>query len=227
MAIADSINNHLSLSDRVSRFIEESLFDGSIRPGQRINESDIAKRLGISKAPVREALKGLEGDGIVQRIPRRGYFANKVDLKRINDFFEIAFIIEPVVARNALRNRDDRIAESLDHLLRGMERALGKKDFESYRALNTQFHGLFRELNDNEWIKKISEMLSKQTRILTALSLSVPQRHRGSIREHTAIVEAFRKDDAEAMTQAVKKHLKNFRENIIRGFELFDVEDKA
>ena len=115
MDIAHSINDHLSLSDRVSELIENSVLNGSIRPGERINESDIAKRLGISKAPVREALKGLEGDGIVARIPRRGYFANRVDLKRINDFFDTAFIIEPVVARNALWKKDERAIQTLDH----------------------------------------------------------------------------------------------------------------
>ena len=218
--------DHFSLSDRVSQLIENSILDGSIRPGERIIESDIAERLGISKAPVREALKRLEGHDIVQHLPRRGYFATTIDLKRINDFFDIAFIIEPIVARNALNKRDVGIEKKIDNLLERMKKVLRNRDHEKYMALNAQFHSLFRELNDNEWIIKISHMLSKQARILTALSLSLTQRHSASIREHAAIADAYKKGDSRALNLAVRKHLKNFKENIIKSYDSLEVKEK-
>ena len=225
MDFSKSMNDHLSLSDRVSRLIENSILDGSISPGERIIESDIAKRLGISKAPVREALKRLEGDSIVQHLPRRGYFTNTIDLKRISDFFEIAFIIEPIVARNALKKKSDTVDETLDNLLKEMKKALRNRDFETYIVLNTRFHSLFRDLNDNEWIIKISHMLSKQTRILTALSLSVPERYAESIQEHADIADAFQKGSPKALDYAVRKHLKKFKENIIKSYETLEMKE--
>ncbi len=227
MEFTKSMNDHQSLSDRVSQLIESSILDGSISPGERIIESDIAKRLGISKAPVREALKRLEGDSIVQHIPRRGYFTNTIDLKSIQDFFEIAFIIEPIVAQNALRKKSEEVDQRLDTLLKEMKVALREKDFKTYVVLNTRFHSLFRDLNDNEWIIKISHMLSKQTRILTALSLSVPQRDAESIQEHAAIADAFRRGSSKALDDAVRNHLKKFQENIVKSYETLGVEEKV
>jgi DNA-binding GntR family transcriptional regulator len=225
MEFTKSMNDHQSLSDRVSQLIEKSILDGSISPGERIVESDIAKRLGISKAPVREALKRLEGDSIVQHLPRRGYFTNTIDLKSIQDFFEIAFIIEPIVARNALKKKTGKVDEAVDQILEGMKQALRDKDFETYMALNARFHSLFRDLNDNDWIIKISHMLSKQTRILTALSLSVPRRYAASIREHTDIADAFRRGSPNALERAIIKHLKKFKENIIKSYETLEMKE--
>ncbi|MBW1772517.1 MAG: GntR family transcriptional regulator [Deltaproteobacteria bacterium] len=225
MEFIKSMNDHQSLSDRVSRLIENSILDGSISPGERIIESDIAKRLGISKAPVREALKRLEGDSIVQHLPRRGYFTNTIDMKSISDFFEIAFIIEPIVARNALKKKTDTVDETLVNLLKDMKKALRDKDFETYLAHNTRFHSLFRDLNDNEWIIKVSHMLSKQTRILTALSLSVPARYAESIQEHAEIADAFHKGSPKALDQAIIKHLKKFKENIIKSYETLEMKE--
>ena len=225
MEFTKSMNDHQSLSDRVSQLIENSILDGSISPGERIIESDIAKRLGISKAPVREALKRLEGDSIVQHLPRRGYFTNTIDLKSIHDFFEIAFIIEPIVARNAIRKKNEKVDATIDTLLKGMKKALKGKDFETYITLNTRFHSLFRDLNDNDWIIKISHMLSKQTRILTALSLSIPERYAASIQEHTDIADAFRRGSPKALDQAIIKHLKKFKENIIKSYESIEMKE--
>jgi DNA-binding GntR family transcriptional regulator len=225
MEFTKSMNDHQSLSVRVSQLIENSILDGSISPGERIIESDIAKRLGISKAPVREALKRLEGDSIVQHLPRRGYFTNTIDLKSIQDFFEIAFIIEPIVARNALKKKNAKVDETVDKLLKGMKKSLKGKDFETYIALNTRFHSLFRDLNDNDWIIKISHMLSKQTRILTALSLSIPERYAASIQEHTDIADAFRRNSPKALDQAIIKHLKKFKENIIKSYESLEMKE--
>lgn len=225
MEFTKAMDDHQSLSEKVSQLIENSILDGSISPGERIVESDIAKRLGISKAPVREALKRLEGDSIVQHLPRRGYFTNTIDLKSIHDFFEIAFIIEPIVARNALEKKTEKVDESIEELLRGMKQALRGEDFETYMSLNTRFHGLFRDLNDNDWIIKIAHMLSKQTRILTALSLSVPRRYAASIQEHTDIADAFRMGSPKALERAIIKHLKKFKENIIRSYETLDLKE--
>ena len=68
------LKEHLSLSDRIFEIIEKAILNGSVRPGERIIETELAKNLGISKSPVREALKKLEGEGIVQLVPRKGFF---------------------------------------------------------------------------------------------------------------------------------------------------------
>ena len=97
-----------------------------------------------------------------------------------------------------------------------MDRCLRKKDYESYRALNDQFHGLFYSLTENEWIIKISQMLRKQAYILRSLSLT-KDRFLRSIEEHQAIADAYKKNDKRLLEKAVKNHLTMFKENILQS----------
>ena len=87
------LKDHLTLTDKTIAIIEKAILSGSIKNGERIIETEVAKRLGISKAPVREALKKLEGDGIVELLPRRGYIVKPVTLKSTHDFFDVSFFL--------------------------------------------------------------------------------------------------------------------------------------
>jgi len=212
-----TLENHLSLSDRILTIIEKAILSGSIRPGERLIETELAKNLGISKSPVREALKRLEGDGIVKLEPRRGYFVRDIGRKSIEEFFDTMFIIEPTSAVISLKKKSETVCSEIDELLRNMERCLRKKDYESYRALNDQFHGLFHDLTDNEWLIKISQMLRKQAYILRSLSLYTKDRFSSSIKEHQAIADAYKKGDEKLLEKAVKNHLTMFKENILES----------
>jgi len=212
-----TLKNHLSLSDRILNLIEKAILSGSIKPGERLIETELAKNLGISKSPVREALRRLEGEGIVQLVPRKGYFVRDIDQKSIEEFFEVMFILEPTSALMSLKKKSETVCREIDELLRNMERCLRKKEYESYRALNDQFHGLFYSLTDNEWIIKISQMLRKQAYILRSLSLYTKDRFSSSIKEHQAIADAYKKNDKRLLEKAMKNHLAMFKENILQS----------
>ena len=211
-----TLKNHLSLSDRILNLIEKAILNGSIKPGERLIETELAKNLGISKSPVREALKRLEGDGIVKLEPRKGYFVRDIDRKSIEEFFEVMFILEPTSALLALNKKNETVCKEIDEILDKMDRCLRKKDYESYRALNDQFHGLFYGLTDNEWIIKISQMLRKQAYMLRSLSLT-KDRFSSSIEEHKAIADAYEKGDKRLLEKVVKNHLAMFKDNIIQS----------
>ena len=121
------LNDHLSLSDRIFFIIENEILSGSMKPGERIIETELAANLRISKSPVREALRKLEGEGIVKLVPRKGYFVRSIDRKSIDDFFDIMLIIEPASARLSLKKKDEEICRKIDQLLNEMERELGGK----------------------------------------------------------------------------------------------------
>jgi DNA-binding GntR family transcriptional regulator len=215
--LEELLKNHLSLTDKTIEIIEREILNGSIKPGERIIETQVAKILGISKSPVREALKRLEGDGIVELISRKGYIAKAINLKSIHDFFEIMLILEPMVAKFALRRKDEAVVQEIDQILRQMEKALSEENHNTYLALNETFHGLFYALNKNEWIIKIVRMLRKQARILRSLSLFTKDRFRSSIEEHFSIANAYKKGDARLLTKAVSHHVEMFKKNILES----------
>ena len=211
-----TLENHLSLSDRILRIVEKAILNGSIKPGERLIETELAKNLGISKSPVREALKRLEGEGIVQLAPRKGYFVRDINRKNIEEFFEVMCILEPTSALLALNKKNETVCREIDEILVNMDRCLRKKDYEFYRMLNDQFHGLFYRLTENEWIIKISQMLRKQAYILRSLSLT-KDRFMSSRKEHQAIADAYKKNDKRLLEKAVKNHLSMFKENILQS----------
>jgi len=211
------LSEHFNLSERILKVIEKAIISGSIKPGERINETEIARSLGTSKSPVREALKRLEGEGIVEPLPRKGYFVRKIDRERIEEFFDIITIIEPAIVRMSLRKGSRGVWRKIDGFIKDMERELRKRDYDEYLVLNDEFHTYFYELTENEWAIKISQMLRKQATMLRSLSLYTRNRFSASIVEHRAIAEAYKSGDSGQLTKAVENHLLRFKENIIQS----------
>jgi len=211
----EKLKDYFTLTDRTLEIIERAIFEGSIKNGQRIVETEVAKKLGISKAPVREALKKLEGDSIVQLLPRKGYIVKPITLKSMNDFFDVMFILEPTAARIALKRRNDLVCREMDRIIEEMRRSLSEENHSRYLALNEEFHSFFYKLAENEWIAKICQMLRKQARILRSLSLFKRDRFASSLKEHIAIAEAYKKGSPTLLARAVRFHLEKFKENIV------------
>ena len=210
-----ALPQHFSLSDRILKIIEKAIISGSIKPGERIIETELAKTLGTSKSPVREALKKLEGEGIVELLPRKGYFVRRIDRKGIEDFFDIMFVVEPATATMALRKKDEAICSQLDEFIRQMETQLKKRDYDAYLISNDKFHAFFYTLTNNEWAIKVLQMLRRQAEMLRSLSLYTKDRFAPSMVEHRAIVEAYEKGNEKLLVKAVANHLARFKENIL------------
>jgi len=212
-----SLREHLNLSDRILKIIEAHIVSGAIKPGERLVEIELAKNLGTSKSPVREALKKLEGEGIVRLIPRKGYFVRDINRKSIEDFVDIMIVIEPAIAGYALKRKNAAICKAIDEILSEMKQTLRKKDYAPYVALNDRFHGLFVNLTENEWFIKFFSALHKQADMLRSLSLYSRDRFSRSIEEHQAIAGAFLAGDEKMLEKAVRHHILNFKENILKS----------
>jgi DNA-binding GntR family transcriptional regulator len=215
--LEEILKDHLTLAGKTIAIIEKAILSGSMKNGERIIETEVAKRLGISKAPVREALKKLEGDGIVELLPRRGYIVKPVTLKSTNDFFDVQLLLDPAVARLAIRKRTDPSCQEIVRILDRMKQALDAEDYDAYLLLNEEFHTFFYRVIENEWIIKISQMLRKQGRILRSLSLFTKDRFTSSILEHTAIADAYRSGDAKGLVKATRFHVEMFKKNILES----------
>jgi len=211
------LKEHLNLSDRIFEIIEEAILSGSIGPGERIIETELAKNLGTSKSPVREALKKLEGEGVVDLLPRKGFIVKKIDRKSVEDFCEVMFIVEPPVAALSLKKRDRTVCKKLDKIMKDMRSSLSQKEYRLYLTLNRNFHGLFYELTENELITKIFRILYNQTDIFRSTFLYTGERLLRSMEEHLAIADAYHKADEGLLEKAVRNHLVMFKENILKS----------
>lgn len=167
---ARSLNKEL-LSDQVYAVIRRSIINGDARPGERIKEGDIARELGVSQAPVREALKRLAHEGLVTYLPRRGNFVTEISTEAAADAREVRAVIEALAGRRLASGqvRPDLIA-ALRHLVTEMREAAAGADVARFRDLDLAFHRQVCAAGGNSFVDRIWQMMEPSLRTLRVVS---------------------------------------------------------
>lgn len=186
------------------RALLSDIENGYISPGDRLRETDIASRLGVSRTPVREAIRQLEADGLVTHLPRVGATVRKLDYSEVMELYEMRSVLECTAARMAARAASDvEIAE-----LAVISNDLAKigKGTEASR-LNRQFHRALLEAAKNRFLIKSMLALQKAMLILGRTTLADEKRYEGAISEHAAILDALSARDGDAAEAAMRAHI--------------------
>lgn len=193
------------LSERVYEKVEQSIVNGSLPLDMRLVEDDLARQLGVSRNPVRQALQRLAHEGFVQRRPGRGAFVHSPSAQEIDDIFHVRALLESDCARLAA----ERItASELDELSRILE--LGKAAIEVENAaqlleLNDVFHGVIISAANNPVMERM--MISLRRRIRWYFTSVVVTRATGSWKEHEAIYHALRGRDGVKSAALMSAHV--------------------
>lgn len=178
--------------------------EGRLSPGDRLRETDLAARFGVSRTPVREAIRQLEADGLVTHLPRIGATVRKLDYSEVMELYEMRSVLECTAARMAARAASDveiaEIAAISDEL------AKAGKGIEASR-LNRQFHRALLEAAKNRFLIKSMLALQKAMLILGRTTLADEERFENAIAEHTAILDALRARDGDAAQIAMHAHI--------------------
>ncbi|MFZ3131458.1 MAG: GntR family transcriptional regulator [Desulfosporosinus sp.] len=214
------------LREIVFESIREAILNGVFEPGERLMEIQLAEELGVSRTPVREAIRKLELENFVVMIPRKGAYVAGVSLKDIADVFEIRSALEGLAAGLAAeRITDDELEQ--------MERALfyrvdqGELDLEQLVKSDTDFHALVYKASRNERLIQILANLREQIQRFRTTSLAVPGRMKLAIDEHRRIVEALRNHDSEEAQSLAIAHIVTAENVMFGAMSLKNVPDKA
>lgn len=197
------LDSYKPLREIVFESMREAILGGVLKPGERLMEIQLAEEMGVSRTPVREAIRKLELENFVVMIPRKGAYVAGVSLKDVADVFEIRSALEGLAAGLAAeRITDDELEQ--------MERALfyrtneGELNLEQIVKSDTDFHALVYKASRNERLIQILENLREQIQRFRSTSLAVPGRMRLALEEHRMIVEALRNHNSEeAQTLAI------------------------
>lgn len=203
------------LADQVRDHLLEGILDGRYPPHSRIVETQVARQLGTSQAPVREALRSLEAIGVVEILPFRGARVRRPSRREILDAYAVRSALEALAARLAVpRMSDEDLAELLGYG-EAMEAAAREGDGHAVAAADARFHGRIVELADNGTLAKAWSSLEPYSR--TYISLVVPGADpEWSAHLHTPILEALRRRDVEGVAQALEAHFVEASENMAR-----------
>jgi DNA-binding GntR family transcriptional regulator len=197
------------LAAGVQRAITDAIASGRLRPNERINQERLANELGVSRTPVREALRWLERDGLVRLVARRGAFVSPFDARDVDDIYELRELLEPRAAGRAAVRATRADVAALRRLLEAMERAW-HSDVNRAFDLNRRFHrDLCAPCGNRLLLNLLEQVWSHQSavRIFTvAKEASASLEERSNV-EHRAIVDAFARRDAALAEELVRRHI--------------------
>ena len=197
-----------TLRDKIADRIRESIIDGRITAGERLVEPDLARRLGVSRTPLREALLQLDSEGFVRVTPRRGAEVSPLSRSDANDTYEVKGLLESFAARLACT----RITpEELEHL-RGQHEHMCRlatartKDVRALLQANAEFHQYLSDASGNEKLAGYIRALRGQALRYNYIYMSVLSHLATSMKEHERILAALQKRDGPAVERLVRAH---------------------
>lgn len=180
------------------------LREGRLSPGERLRETELAERLGMSRTPVREAIRQLEADGIVSHVPRQGACIRSLDYAEVMELYEMRAVLEGTAARLAARVASDIEIEELCDMNRGLA-SLG--NVPAAFTLNRQFHAALLDAAKNRFLTRSIHTLQKALMILGPTTLTEPERAARAVAEHHDVLEAIKARDALAAEAAMRAHI--------------------
>jgi DNA-binding GntR family transcriptional regulator len=196
-----------SLHDGVAARLRALIFDGALAPGQWVDEKALAAQWQISRTPLREALKVLAAEGLVELVPHRGCRVIELTEADADDLFPVMALLEGRCALEAVRNADDAALAQLRHLHAELERHAAAGDVDGYYRANHDFHSRVQQLADNRWLDRSTGDLRRFLRLMRGQQLQLPGRMAASINEHRVLIDAFEQRDAARAERAMHDHL--------------------
>jgi DNA-binding GntR family transcriptional regulator len=185
------------------------IFNGILASGQKVDEKALCEALGVSRTPVREALRTLNSERLINLIPYRGSFVAEYKKKDINDIYEVMGTLYGTAARLAVHSMSDADLKRMVNLHQKLEKYYRSKNHKSYLKVNSVFHDFNLKLSDNKVLKDVIESRLNVVIIFSNRSLYQPNRFKQSIQEHREIMSAFRKRDPELAEASMKLHFMN------------------
>jgi DNA-binding GntR family transcriptional regulator len=196
-----------ALYEEVAELLRQRIFDRTLEPGSWIDELKIAEEFGISRTPLREALKVLAAEGLVTMKVRRGAYVTEVSEKDLRDVYHLLSLLESDAAAVVASTMTPEQLTELETLHQDLEKQVHDRD--AFFATNEQFHMRLLELADNRWRSQMVQDLRKVMKLNRHHSLFKTGRLQESLSEHQALMEALKRRDAEAVRARMQAHFRN------------------
>jgi DNA-binding GntR family transcriptional regulator len=203
------VTQPLPLREQVREQLEEYIIYGTLPPGHHLVESRLARQLGVSRIPLREALQRLSQDGWVDLRPRQGAFVHRPTAKEVDDVFAVRALVDSEAARLAAHNVTDGTVHQLRVLLDEGAETVGSDDERAMLAANELFHGYVMDMAGNHALADIAALFGKRIRWYFATVVSLRSVH--SWEEHGELVDAIASRDPQRAAEVMRKHIDHTR----------------
>lgn len=194
-------------ADEIREILEQHIVEGEFANGERLDEVKLATRFGVSRTPLREALRMLAGSGLVELIARRGAFVRHPGVVELIEMFEVMAEMESMCGRHAARRISSGELAELAVAVKACGQAMEKKDPDAYYHCNEEFHQLIYKACGNSFLAAEAQRLQKRLRPFRRMQLRAQGRMRQSMNEHCAILDALEAGDAELAALTLRSHV--------------------
>lgn len=214
----------VSLADQAYEMIRGAILEGELRPRERFTIEEMAARLGISRTPVREALKALQGDGFVRLLPHRGAMVETYAHDEIEKRYVIKAMLEGYAAELACQIGDKELPGRLSRNCEKLEALCAEvgdsqpEDVRAFMALNAEFHGMIREASKSKTLIRLLDSL-RQPSTYSVSYWRRPEARQASMKAHRAIAEAIGRCDRVEARACTQRHLLEANERIRAHFD--------
>ncbi len=202
---------------RIESELEKAILAGEYEPGARINENALAARLGVSRAPVREACRLLERAGLVRIVPNQGAMVASLTLHEVVQLFDVRAALGRLAGEEAATSMDDAHLRQLRGLMAEMDRAAMERDADRYVGLNIDFHACLYDATGNARLAHLDLSIGKELRVYRRHGLARGGGLAVSNQEHRVIMAAIERGDCEEAGLQLFQHIRNGRDRFLRA----------
>lgn len=196
-----------TLHQKVVELIKEMIDLGQLNMGEKIDEVSLSESSGVSRTPIREALRILNNQGVVELVPHKGAFVKRFSIKEIEDMFEVIATLESMCAEAAAIKITPKDLEKIERIHKDLERCHKDRDYKEYKKANIRLHAAIQEIAGNAEVNRIISELRERTLLLRRKQLYEGDRFKKSIQEHRSLLNALRKKDHKKAKSVMEKHL--------------------
>ena len=205
------------LREVVSSALRQAIKEGVLKPGERLMEIQLADELGVSRTPIREAIRQLEQEGFVVMVPRRGTYVADISLKDIAQVFEIRSALEELSAGLAAERITPDELESLERILVEINEFIDKGEFDKIVDADIRFHDILYHASRNTRLVDILHNLREQMLRFRSVSMHYPGRLAATWEEHRQMVENIANHNSAMARKVAKKHMENSEKTLLKG----------
>jgi len=203
------LDSYKPLREIVFETLREAIIQGRLKPGERLMEVQLAEEMGVSRTPVREAIRKLELEGFVVMIPRKGAYVASYSVKDIVDVFEVRAALEGLAAGLAAERVTADELEDMERAVLQIYEVSHGNNLDILVEKDTDFHDLIYKASRNHRLVQIVTHLKEQIQRFRTTSLAVPGRGKYAVEEHKSIVEAISDRNIELAASLAREHIEN------------------
>lgn len=213
-----NLNDYKPLREVIFNTIREAIIVGELRPGERLMEVQLAEKMGVSRTPVREAIRKLELEGLVEMLPRKGAHVAEVSVKDIMDVLEVRASLDGLATLLAAERMTEDEIKELKHVYGQFANYVEKENLQGSIKKDVEFHDIIYRSSRNDKLQQISSNLREQVQRFRVIYLKGYNNPKNIVAEHMEIIDAITSKNGEKARTVAQEHIKRQEEVIIGAY---------